>query len=141
MSLLLRFTIAIALFFFFGFARSSSFDAPPTSCSDLHRRYNYIFRYGNRNSASHLWSAHLLDLANKMDAKEFEDLNRCFCAVSGSPVQPSNYNRYGLLLDEVAPSAGEAVSTCPARKVFAFMHYCCWPCVCDTLDYIKGSSD
>ena len=140
-AVLLQSIVAAVLFFsMFSCSSAQSFDTPPTSCSDLHRRYNYIFRHGNRNSASHLWSAHLLDLAGKMDADEFVELNRCFCAVSGSPVRPSDYNRYGLLLDAVAPADADASSTCPAQNVFAFMHYCCWPCVCDTLDYIKGGS-
>ena len=132
------FGLSSALAFFFALTLVQSFDTVPKSCSDLHRRYNFIFRHGNRNSASHLWSAHLLGLAKKMDSDEFEKLNKCFCAISGSPVRPSDYNRYGLLLDTVAPAVDGPISTCPANKVFAFMYYCCWPCVCDSLDYIKG---
>jgi hypothetical protein len=49
-----------------------------------------------------------------------------FCAVSGSPVRPSDYNRYRLTL----PKLGGGLST-------GYMHYCCWPCVCDTQDFIK----
>ena len=37
---------------------------------DLHREYNNIFRYGNRNAASHLWATFLLERAPQMtDAK------------------------------------------------------------------------
>jgi len=46
--------------------------------------------------------------------------------VSGSPVRPSDYNRYRLTL----PKLGGGYST-------GYMHYCCWPCVCDTQDYIR----
>lgn len=49
-----------------------------------------------------------------------------FCAVSGSPVRPSDYNRYRLTL----PKLGGGHST-------GYMHYCCWPCVCDSQDYIR----
>lgn len=49
-----------------------------------------------------------------------------FCAVSGSPVRPSDYNRYRLTL----PKLGGGYST-------GYMHYCCWPCVCDTQDFIR----
>ena len=49
-----------------------------------------------------------------------------FCAVSGSPVRPSDFNRYRLTL----PRLGGGYST-------GYMHYCCWPCVCDTQDYIR----
>ena len=37
---------------------------------DLHREYGNIFRYGNRNAASHLWASFILDRAPQMtDAK------------------------------------------------------------------------
>ena len=49
-----------------------------------------------------------------------------FCAVSGSPVRPSDYNRYRLTLSKV----GGGYAT-------GYMHYCCWPCVCDTQDFIR----
>ena len=49
-----------------------------------------------------------------------------FCAVSGSPVRPSDFNRYRLTL----PKLGGGLST-------GYMHYCCWPCVCDTQDFIR----
>lgn len=120
--------------------------SPPSDCRALHRRYNYIFKHGNRNSASHLWFSHLLELSEQMTYSEFLELNKCFCAVSGSPVRPSMYNRYGLLLDYLpgksngaAESSSSALATTKStpKKVFGFLHYCCWPCVCDTLDFIK----
>ena len=51
-----------------------------------------------------------------------------FCAVSGSPVRPNDYNRYLLTLPLV--SGGDIKRT-------GAMHYCCWPCVCDTQDFIR----
>ena len=50
-----------------------------------------------------------------------------FCAVSGSPVRPNDYNRYLLTLPLVS---GEGERT-------GAMHYCCWPCVCDSQDFIR----
>ena len=93
---------------------------------DLHREYNNIFRYGNRNAASHLWSTFLLERSESMTKKKLEYMFSGFCAVSGSPVNPTQYNRYGLTLNTV-----------DNRKRFGFLHYCCWPCVCDTQDFIE----
>ena len=93
---------------------------------DLHREYNNIFRYGNRNAASHLWSTFLLERSESMTQKKLEYMFSGFCAVSGSPVNPTQYNRYGLTLNTV-----------DNRKRFGFLHYCCWPCVCDTQDFIE----
>lgn len=49
-----------------------------------------------------------------------------YCAVSGSPVNPHDYNRYRLTLPLVA-----------GGNHTGYMHYCCWPCVCDTQDFIR----
>jgi len=64
-----------------------------------------------------------------MSKSKLEYMFSGFCAVSGSPVRPSDYNRYGLKLETVY--GGEE------KFRFGFMHYCCWPCVCDTQDFIK----
>ena len=97
------------------------------SVQDLHREYHNIFRFGNRNAASHLWSSFILDRSEQMTEDTMKMLFSGFCAVSGSPVRPSEYNKYGLLLDTVFEQ----------ERRFGFMHYCCWPCVCDTQDFIK----
>lgn len=101
--------------------------APSSVPRDLHREYGNIFKHGNRNAASHLWSSFLLDRSYQMDAAKLESMFTAFCAVSGSPVRPSDYNRYRLTLDMVSGGA----------KRSGYMHYCCWPCVCDTQDFIK----
>lgn len=93
---------------------------------DLHREYYTIFRHGNRNAASHLWSAFLLDRSDQMDADKLAYMFSGYCAVSGSPVNPSDFNRYLLKLPLVG--GGERVG---------YMHYCCWPCVCDTQDFLR----
>merc|ERR1719359_531972 len=68
---------------------------------DLHREYSNIFRYGNRNAASHLWSSFLLDRAPFMSAKRLEKLATGYCAISGSPVTPMPQTRYKMNLDRV----------------------------------------
>eukprot|EP00931_Biecheleriopsis_adriatica_P051160 TRINITY_DN29648_c0_g2_i1.p1 TRINITY_DN29648_c0_g2~~TRINITY_DN29648_c0_g2_i1.p1 ORF type:complete len:407 (+),score=56.61 TRINITY_DN29648_c0_g2_i1:84-1304(+) len=97
------------------------------SVQDLHKEYSNIFRHGNRNAASHLWSTFLMDRAVFMSKKRFLRLSGGYCAVSGSPVSPSDATRYKLRLDRVDGSGKQA----------GFMYYCCWPCVCDTQDFIR----
>jgi len=97
------------------------------SVQDLHREYSQIFKYGNRNAASHLWTSFLIDRAIFMPKKRFLTLAGGYCAVSGSPVQPSDATRYKLRLARVDGLGKQA----------GFMYYCCWPCVCDTQDFIK----
>jgi len=93
---------------------------------DLHQQYYNIFKHGNRNAASHLWSKFLLDRSHEMTADKLTYMFSGFCAVSGSPVQPQDRTRYRLNLDQVG-----------GGKRRGFMYYCCWPCVCDTQDFIR----
>lgn len=95
--------------------------------NDLFREYGDIFKHGNRNAASHLWARFLLERSKQMSHEKFTYMFTGFCAVSGSPVRPSDYNRYKLSLD-MADGSGKAAG---------FLHYCCWPCVCDTQDFIR----
>jgi len=100
---------------------------PITSIRQLHAAYSDIFKTRNRNAASHLWISHVLDRAPAMTRAEVTTALTGFCAVSGSPVTPNDYNRYRLSL-ELASGTG---------NVNVFMHYCCWPCVCDVQDFVK----
>jgi len=103
--------------------------APPwrgTTVQDLHREYNNIFKHGNRNAASHRWATFLLERSSTMSQAVLETMFSGFCAVSGSPVRPSDYTRYRLTLPTVAGGLRTG-----------YMYYCCWPCVCDTQDFIR----
>jgi len=93
---------------------------------DLHQEYYNIFKHGNRNAASHLWSKFLLDRSHDMTPEKLTYMFSGFCAVSGSPVSPQDRTRYRLNLDKV-----------DGGKRTGYMYYCCWPCVCDTQDFIK----
>merc|ERR1711988_1705620 len=99
---------------------------PGTSVRDLWREYSNIFQYGNRNAASHLWSAFLMKHAATMPAERFVSLSGGYCAVSGSPVTPMVQTRYRMRLQNVTGGWESGV-----------VYYCCWPCVCDTQDFIK----
>ena len=107
--------------------RDVALEDVPAGPRELHQRYSEIFRYGNRNAASHLWTSYILDRASVTPAAQLELLFSGFCAVSGSPVYPSDYKRYRLRLKHAVTGVDEV----------GFMYYCCWPCVCDTWDFIK----
>lgn len=100
--------------------------SPTASVQDLHREYHNIFRHGNRNAASHLWVTFLLQRAPQMTWERLMLFFSGFCAISGSPVRPSDYHRYRMTLPSVT-----------GVDVTGFFYYCCWPCVCDTNDFIR----
>jgi len=97
-----------------------------TTVKDLHQQYYNIFTSGNRNAASHLWSSFLLDHAESMPRERFELLSSGYCPVSGSPVTPSDSKRFLFRLPHVDGSG----------PVNGFLHLCCWPCICDTIDFV-----
>ena len=67
--------------------------APIRSVRQLHAAYGAIFKTRNRNAASHLWMTHVLERAPTMTRAEVDGALAGFCAVSGSPVNPHDYNR------------------------------------------------
>lgn len=75
---------------------------------DLHKEYRHIFATGNRNAASHKWATFLMQRSAALSAAKLAEMFSGFCAVSGSPVHPSQYTRYKLTLDAVpdATAAG-----------------------------------
>jgi len=97
-----------------------------TSLTDFHKEYYNIFKRGNRNAASHLWSTFLLERGHQMTEKKLQYFFSGFCAVSGSPTRPSQHSRYKMTLPTVN-----------GEKKTGFTYFCCWPCVCDTQDFIR----
>lgn len=95
---------------------------------NLQKQYGNIFKSGNRNAASHLWSRFLLERSSQMSHDILLDMFSAFCAVSGSPVRPSSYNRYKVDLEGVDGTG---------TKHRGFVQHCCWPCHCDTKDLIR----
>merc|ERR1719149_22576 len=96
---------------------------------DLHREYGNIFKHGNRNAASHLWTSFLMKHAAGMPADRFQKLSAGYCAVSGSPVTPMPQTRY---LSQLSAVGG--------GQVTGFMSHCCWPCFCDVRKWVKADT-
>ena len=87
---------------------------------ELHSQYACIFPSGNRNSASHKWSTHILHHAPQLTEEEIRSQFASFCPVSGSPI---SQGRRGWE-EEFVEAGGE-------------VRYCCWPCSCDMRDAVK----
>ena len=105
-----------------------------TTAEDLFAEYNNIFRFGNRNAASHLWATFVLDRAWQMPASVFQDLMGSFCPVSGSPVRIVPSKRFRVTLEA---SHGAAVSDDSPPQRTGYVSHCCWPCTCDAQDFLK----
>ena len=56
----------------------------PVYVDEMHAQYNNIFRTGNRNAASHLWSSWILERAAALSKPNLVALFGAFCPISGS---------------------------------------------------------
>ena len=102
--------------------------AVPVYVDEMHAQYSNIFRTGNRNAASHLWSSWILERAAALSKPNLVALFGAFCPISGSIVRASAYNKYQFSLTSVAS----------AEPSVGFVHFCCEPCVCDTFDMVRA---
>ena len=96
-----------------------------TTGQDLWNEYGNIFQYGNRNAASHLWATFIIERSWQMTPATIQELFKSFCPVSGSPVR-STSTPYRVSLDTMFGATRTG-----------FLHHCCWPCSCDTVDFLK----
>jgi len=95
---------------------------------DFFNEYYNIFKSRNRNAASHKWAAFLLERSLSFDEEMFTKYFASFCPVSGSIVYTNDFKRYGMTIKHAANSNHER---------FGYMYFCCWPCICDTQDFIR----
>jgi len=95
---------------------------------DLIQNYYTIFPNGNRNAASHRWATYILERSTSLDKSTFELMFSGFCPVSGSPIsRPGAHNLWEM---DLHMAGTEDVIT-------GGVYFCCWPCVCDTSDFIQ----
>lgn len=93
---------------------------------DFFNEYGNVFKTNNRNAASHLWAAFLLLRSTNLTDKQFVKLFGSFCPVSGSIVYQSDQKRWGIPMKSIA-----------GEDHFGFFYFCCWPCACDSQDFIR----
>jgi hypothetical protein len=88
--------------------------------------YSNVFPHGNRNAASHRWFNYLYNQAEAGSTFEpdFAGVNKYYCPISGSPTQGSNLAQIEL------PKIG-------GGKQAGSFSFCCSPCYCDMLDFVK----
>jgi len=96
---------------------------------DLSDHYLEIFKSGNRNAASHLWTSFVLDKAEGMSSSKLLNIFKGFCAVSGSPLPDDPRTMYKVTLPRVG--GGNATGV---------VRHCCWPCICDLSDLVRVDS-
>merc|ERR1719210_2633650 len=99
------------------------------TADDLTEKYLDVFKTGNRNAASHLWTSFVLDRAHGMRPEILESVFKGFCAVSGSPLPDDPRTMYKVTLPRVG-----------GGNVTGVVRHCCWPCICDLSDFVRVDS-
>lgn len=97
-----------------------------TGPQDLPKAFYEIFPSGNRNAASHKWATYVLDRAKSLNKHTLKQVFKGFCPVSGSPIPDDPRTEYRASLPTVTGDTMEGVT-----------HHCCWPCICDAVDFIS----
>jgi hypothetical protein len=94
--------------------------------NELRDQYSNVFKTGNRNAASHLWTTFILERASTMSAEQVETLFHGFCAISGSPLPDVANTEFKVTLPRVG-----------GGNVTGVTRHCCWPCICDETELVK----
>ena len=121
--LLIVFVFAILFGFLFFSRNSEKFDINK-SFNKLQGDWSKIFPDGNRNAAGAKFFKYIIDL--NLNHSEFLDMNKLYCSVSGSIVDPSA-QPYFVYLDNAEKN----------EKVCGYYYACCWPCCCDLMKYAR----
>lgn len=108
------------------FSLAASAEKPLHTVDDLANEYGTIFKTGNRNAASHLWTSYILNRSTTMDLDTMTTLFRGYCPVSGSPLPDLPRTQFHVSLQSVNGGMVDGVS-----------HHCCWPCICDLQDSVR----
>jgi len=91
-------------------------------------KYYDIFKTGNRNAASHLWTSYVLQRSSTMTDSTIQNVFKGFCAISGSPI--SNGDSAGRIYKVT-------LANVLGQNVTGVVRHCCWPCVCDMTDLVR----
>ena len=95
-----------------------------SSYERLRSSWNEIFPDGNRNAAGAKFFKYILE--NENNFEKFAELNKLYCAVSGSLIKPEKKPHHIYLKDSETN-----------EKICGDYFACCWPCLCDIMLYSK----
>jgi len=120
-------------------------DIPSGPPGVLVMAYDSVFKTGNRNSASHLWTSYLIKRSSTMTASEFEELFESFCGISGSIITKSAPNEDMIMPDGLGLGGVTrwrlTLKDLDGAEHTGFMHYCtgcmAWPCLCDARENVR----
>ena len=83
--------------------------------------FSLIFPNNNRNAGGIQFYNHIHFMRNTLTKDEFMLHHTFYCAVSGSPIDPSRETIYNHIV----------VNHIDGRQFVGKYYRCCWPCLCD----------
>ena len=83
--------------------------------------FNKIFPDRNRNAGGPQFYHHIVSMNPTIE--EFKKMNTFYCAVSGSPIDPSRGKTYDNIV----------VNGLDGNTYYGKYYRCCWPCLCDIM--------
>jgi len=101
---------------------------------------------GNRNGGGPHFFKYAYDRFKDKDftANQFENFHKIYCAVSGSPIQPSENimsRTSDLKLKKLSKVGTEDINLTAADFIIGKYYRCCTPCICDLMKHSVVTDD
>jgi len=123
---ILIFIVIILLVLYFRYLYKEEDDINPQQLYDnLMNDFNKIFPDRNRNSGGAQFFHHIMNL--NPTKQEFDQYNRFYCAVSGSPIDVNRKDNKSFIY----------IEDLNGNKICGDYYRCCVPCNCDLMKYSK----
>ena len=108
--------------------------------NDLKVDFNTIFPSRNRNGGGAHFFKYAYDRFRDKDftANQFENFHKIYCAVSGSPIQPSEdtmSRTSDLKLKKLSKVGTEDINLTDNDFIIGKYYRCCTPCICDLMKH------
>ena len=98
----------------------------------LMSQFSTIFPDNNRNAGGPQFYHHIHKIKNNLTKEEYLEHNKHYCAVSGSPIDPTRTNKSTYVVVNLHGHKD--------KKVFGEFFLCCWPCRCDVARVTEAES-
>ena len=98
----------------------------------LMSQFSTIFHKNNRNAGGVQFYHYIHKIKNNLTKEDYLEHNKHYCAVSGSPIDPTRANRSTYVVVNLHGHED--------KKIFGEFFLCCLPCRCDVVRVAEAES-
>lgn len=127
--MIIKILLLLIVYYVYNYIPKETYDNFPNKQAHYQRLMNdfsLIFPNNNRNAGGVQFYNHIYSMRNTLTKEEFMLHHTFYCAVSGSPIDPSRDTIYNHIV----------VNHVDGRQFVGKYYRCCWPCLCDIMKYV-----